>query len=765
MPLKELLESADIFTEPVLVVRTDGVIEYANRAFAAQFGLDADAVAGKRLDSLTAGWSAANEDFLRSCARSARALYGSLLFRQRAQVVAFQTRGVAYPPKSAPNACQVLLSLQPMPPTTAQAASTHLDAPMEHAQEIIDSLRRQSQILEVTLASIGDAVIVTDEHGRIVFINSVGESLTGWPAREAKNQPLAEVFQIVNERTRRVVEDPVQKVLQTGVIIGLANHTVLLSRSGREIAIDDSAAPIRMADGTLFGVVLIFRDISEQRRAEHSRAWLAAIVESTDDPIVSKTLEGVVTSWNPAAERLFGYRPEEIIGKPITTIVPTELYSEELDILARLRRGERIEHLETVRQAKGGKRIDVSLTVSPIRNEHGEIVGASKIARDIRRRKEWDHQQREAARLKDEFLATLGHELRNPLAPIQNATEIILRRLQEQPEHGPPTLRTAGEILRRQLSHLTRLVDDLLDVSRITSGRLQLRQEVVEIAPLLMNSVDSVRHAFEAQRQSVTLSMEPGTHYVRGDRVRLTQVFSNLLQNANKYTAAGGHIEVGLHYQDGTAVISVRDNGVGISRENLQAIFELFFQSRRSFDGGGGGLGIGLSLARRLVQMHGGSIDVRSEGEGRGSEFSVRLPLCAAPSAASPTAPAPDSQAASRRVLVADDNEDAALSLALLLQSLGHETRTAHDGAEAIELAEQFHPEVVFVDLAMPKLDGYEVARRLRTRPWAQRTLLVALTGWGQQTDRERTKQAGFAHHVVKPIELETLRQLLAARG
>ena len=476
-------------------------------------------------------------------------------------------------------------------------------------------------ILKLTLASIGDGVIVTDLKGRIRFLNEVAESLTGWCAERAQDQPLHSVFHIVNERTREPVEDPTLKVLQSGATTGLANHTTLLSKSGREIPIDDSAAPIRSAEGTLLGVVLIFRDITQQRRAQRAQAWLSAIVESSNDAIVSKTIEGIITSWNPAATQLFGYAAEEIVGKHIMTIVPLELHAEENDILARLRRGERIEHFETVRVAKDGHRIEVDLTVSPIKDEEGDVVGASKIARDITRRKEAERAQHEASLRKDEFLATIGHELRNPLGPIRNVTDVLCKAQLNSPE-----LRGACDILRRQVRVLTQLVDDLLDVSRVGSGRLTLRLEPIELAELLIATVNSLRHALEAKNQTITLSLGADTLVVLADRTRLTQVLSNLVQNAHKYTGSGGRIEIGLSREAGEAVVSIRDNGVGIPPGMLEEVFELFSRAGHEHDPADGGLGIGLTLSRRLIELHGGAIVARSEGAGRGSEFIVRLP-------------------------------------------------------------------------------------------------------------------------------------------
>ncbi|MGH8301210.1 MAG: PAS domain S-box protein, partial [Steroidobacteraceae bacterium] len=378
-------------------------------------------------------------------------------------------------------------------------------------------------------------------------------------------------------------------------------HTVLIARDGRRVPIDDSGAPVRRANGSLIGIVVVFRDVSGRERAEHERAWLAAIIESSDDAIASKTLDGIVTSWNPAATHLFGYQPAEIIGKPITTVIPPELHSEEAEILARLRRGERIEHYETVRVAKDGRHIDISLTISPVRGQDGTIIGASKIARDITQRKRNERLLREADQQKDEFLATLAHELRNPLAPISAAAELLKNAKTLAPE-----LRAATAILERQARHMTRLVDDLLDISRIRSGRIRLQQEAVELGELLKNVIETHRHTLAAARHQVTLAA-PGTPlHVSGDRVRLTQIVSNILHNAIKYTLPGGRINVALRTEDRQAVVSVRDNGMGIPAERLDHIFEPFAQLDTSYEHGDGGLGIGLTLARRLVELHGG---------------------------------------------------------------------------------------------------------------------------------------------------------------
>jgi PAS domain S-box-containing protein len=613
-------------------------------------------------------------------------------------------------------------------------------------------------MLDVTLRSIGDAVIVTDVAGRVTFLNAVAEQLTGWPMADARDQPSEKILRVVNERSGIAVDNPVAQVLETGGIVGLANHTVLITRDGRRVPIDDSGAPVRLPSGELVGVVVVFRDVTERKHAEHEHAWLAAIIGSSDDAIASKTLDGIVTSWNPAATRLFGYEPEEIIGKSIMIIIPPELHAEENDILARLRRGERIDHYETARISKDGRRIDISLTVSPIRDDDGEVIGASKIARDITDRKRTERLLREANRQKDEFLATLAHELRNPLAPICAAAELLKNAKSMAPE-----LRAATAILERQARQMTHLVDDLLDVSRITSGRIRLHLEPLELADLLKAVVETYRQSAEAARHQISLAAGGEPAYVSGDRTRLTQIFSNILHNAVKYTPPAGRIEIGLRTENRHAVVSIRDNGMGIPPEMLEHIFEPFAPLDRSYERADGGLGIGLTLAKKLIEMHDGRIEARSAGRGKGTEFLIRLPAIAAAPVQRASAPHKHSDAVvSCRVLIADDNHDAAVSLSMLLQAMGHDTRVVHDGIEALEEAEVFRPDIVLLDIGMPRLDGYETARRLAAKPWAAATQIVAVTGWGQETDRQRAKDAGFHRHLVKPVDLDALREVMS---
>ncbi|NOT24960.1 MAG: PAS domain S-box protein [Acidobacteria bacterium] len=503
------------------------------------------------------------------------------------------------------------------------------------------------------------------------------------------------------------------------------------------------------------------RDYLEEReRSVQAQALLAAIVATSDDAIVSKTMEGTILTWNEGAERLFGYSADEVIGRPVTLVVPPDRYDEEMSILARLRLGERLDHFETVRLTKDGRRIDVSLTVSPLRDASGQIYGASKVARDITQRKQAEAALRDVDRRKDEFLAILAHELRNPLAPIRNSLH-ILRLTSQQDAVG----QHVGDMMERQVNHMVRLVDDLLEVSRITSGKIELRRERLDLAGIVRSSVETSRPLIEAVGHQLSVTFTPEPLMVEGDPVRLAQVFANLLNNAAKYTDPGGHIWISTGRDGNWGAVSVRDTGAGISSEMLPRVFELFAQGEHLSERSQGGLGIGLTLVKSLLEMHGGSVEGFSEGLGRGSEFVVRLPLAAVhvvdvPRTCTREVPAPNLQA--RRVLVVDDNHDAAESMGMLLQILGAEVRVVYSGPEALESLSGYQPSAVLLDIGMPGMDGHEVARRIRQHPDFHDVTLIALSGWGQEEDRRRSKQAGFDYHLIKPADVNALQNLLA---
>jgi PAS domain S-box-containing protein len=494
----------------------------------------------------------------------------------------------------------------------------------------------------------------------------------------------------------------------------------------------------------------------ELRKHFEDQALLAAIVASSDDAIVSKTLDGIIVTWNVSAERMFGYSADEAIGKSITLIVPPDRRAEERMILDKLVRGERIDHFETVRVARNGKTIDISLTISPIRDATGRIIGASKVARNITAQKKAEQDLRDADRRKDEFLAMLAHELRNPLAPIRNSLHIL--RLAGKSDSAVERVR---EMMERQVHHMVRLVDDLLEVSRITRGKIELRKERVDLADVMRSAIETSQPVIEAGGHQLELVLPAEPLIVEGDPIRLAEVFGNLFNNAAKYTDGPGLIRVTATRKEGAVVVSVRDSGIGIASEMLPRVFEMFTQLEGSHAQRQGGLGIGLTLVRSLVEMHGGSVTASSEGPGKGSEFVVRIPLA---DGLPMTRVEPERKPSSRlplKVLVADDNHDAADSLGILLKFLGAEVRVVHDGAAALRALETFVPDLALLDIGMPGMDGYEVARGIRQKPSGKEVVLIALTGWGQDEDRRRSEAAGFNHHLIKPADIDALQALM----
>jgi PAS domain S-box-containing protein len=653
---------------------------------------------------------------------------------------------------------------------------------------------------------------------------------------------------------------------------------------GSRIWFEPYPTPLFDESGNLVGGINMLVDITARKQAEEATARLAEIVKSSDDAIISKDLDGIIRSWNRGAQHLYGYSANEIVGKPVTTLIPDDHLDDEPAILARLRRGERIDHYETVRRRKDGSLVDISLTVSPVRDSTGRIIGAAKIARDITERKrteealrdseerfrmladnmaqlawtcdklgnvtwynrrwleytghsfeemrDWgwtkchhpDHVDRvvasvthsretgeiwedtfplrgkdgkyrwflsraipirdtkgniirwfgtntdvteqlaaeeslrEADRRKNEFLAMLAHELRNPLAPIRNAVQIL------QLAGGDETIQSVSDTMERQVNQLVRMVDDLLDVNRISKGKIELRTSRVELAAVVHHAVEAVRPNCENRGHDLSITLPEQPVYLDADLARLAQVIANLLNNACKFTNNGGRISLTAEPQGDQVVIRVTDNGIGIAPDQLPRIFDMFTQVDTSLERSVSGLGIGLTLVKNLVEMHGGTVEARSNGLGQGSEFVVRLPLGVAVPEASRPAPTDGKPAAivSRRILVVDDNRDSAKTMAVLLKLSGHEAHTAFDGLEAVAAAEALRPHVILLDIGLPKLNGYETAITIRDQPWGKDMLLIAVTGWGQDDDRQKAKDAGFDAHLVKPVDHAALTKLLA---
>ncbi len=637
-------------------------------------------------------------------------------------------------------------------------------------KERTQELAEQAERLRTTLASIGDAVITTDTAGRITNMNAVAESLTGWANADAGGQPLDAVFNIVNETTRQPVENPAFRALQEGVIVGLANHTVLIGKDGTERPIDDSAAPIRCKLGEVVGCVLVFRDVSELHRHEAElrkrTAQLHFALGSTGVGMWLNPLPFGDLNWDARTKELFCVRPGEKLTIELlwSRLHPDDREPTRLAVEVALRDRTLYDVDHRVVNPDTGEVRWVRSAGRATYNEDGLATRFDGVSQDIHDRRKLEEELRqvaaalsEAHRRKDEFLATLAHELRNPLAPIRNGLQVM-----KLAGNNTEVVERSRRMMERQLEQMVRLVDDLMDVSRITRGKVELRKERVQLAAVVASAVETSGPLIEQMGHTLTVTQPELPVFVDADPTRLAQVFMNLLNNAAKYSEREGHIGLTVEQQGTDVVMTVKDTGIGIDADHLPRIFELFTQVDRSLEKAQGGLGIGLNLVKRLVEMHGGRVEARSDGPGRGSEFTVRLPVVVEAPVLKPVGEDVAAPKSSLRILIVDDNKDGADSLAMMLKILGNDTRTAYDGQEGIEQAEQYRPDVTLFDIGLPKLNGYEACRHIREQPWGQAVILIAVTGWGQDEDRRRSREAGFDHHMVKPVDPQVLMKLLA---
>jgi PAS domain S-box-containing protein len=794
-------------------------------------------------------------------------------------------------------------------------------------------MREEREQFRVTLASIGDAVIATDAEGHVTLMNQVAEALTGWALGAAAGRPLAEVCAIVHERTQQPVENPALRAIREGRIVGLANHSVLITRDGRRIPIDDSGAPIRDGQGAIVGAVLVIRDISERRRAA-DRFRLA--VESAPSAMLIVNQRGEIVLVNEQAERLFGYERRELLGQRAALLVPEGDASPETAgaLWASPRPETRAIEREVIARRKDGTEVAIEVGLSPLEIE-GELMTLASIVdvtdrraaalelqaayQDARTRQreaeslaavarsintldldtalqkivesasgllaadvatlfrldvesghmtlaaaggplgatlarnvtvppgtglvwlaverreavasddllndprfvhapamrarieaaphraglavplvvqgrtrgalfvgvlpgrsfsadetrlvtafadqaaivmanaELYHDAERANRAKDEFLAMLGHELRNPLGAIAGAAGV----LKATASGGEAADRErARAVIERQVEHLARLVDDLLDVSRVTTGKVRLERQRLDLGALVGSAMSAWRAAGRFARHEVALDLT--SSWVEADETRLEQVVGNLVGNALKYTPAGGGVTVRVRADGPWTVLEVADTGAGIPPNLGERIFELFVQGDRPLDRAQGGLGIGLTLVKALVGLHGGTVDVRSEGAGRGSVFVVRLPAVPRPAEAPVPAPLSAPPPARLRIVLIEDNDDAREILRVALTLAGHQVWDAADGRVGVELVASRAPDVAIIDVGLPGLDGYEVARLIRTGPRGASVRLIALTGYGQAEDRQRALSAGFDAHLTKPIAPDRLAAAIA---
>jgi two-component system, chemotaxis family, CheB/CheR fusion protein len=586
----------------------------------------------------------------------------------------------------------------------------------------------------------------------------IGRRITDFSHNIERPQLIDEIEQV--RTTGRVVEDEVRDRNAVPYFL-----RILPYRTNRNGDLDAEASEIA-------GVVLTLTDLSALDRARAHLAELSAIVESSEDAIIGNTLAGTITTWNRGAARLYGYPAKEAIGHGVDMLMQEGREAELGSLLERARRGETVEHVRALSRDRNGAHVEVSATLSPIHDREGAIVGVSAIGRDIAplidaQRQLEDRQRRiaslleqaeEGARRREQFIAMLSHELRNPLAAVMNATTLI----KKQPEID--SIARCQAVIERQATHMKRLLDDLLDVSRITRGKFQLLDDHIDLRTAIESAIESVNPLFGERGVTLEASLPRHAMPVRGDAGRLMQVVVNLLSNAANYSPRASTVRLLVTIEDGDGVLRVIDHGVGIESELQGKIFDLFVQSEQRLDRSRGGLGVGLSLAKNIVDLHGGTIEVQSDGPGKGSDFRVTLPLIpgAMPDLGADRAPVRRGDRC--RIVLVDDQADSREMLRMLLESRDHEVIDVEDGPSAIEVISREKPDVAFIDIGLPAMNGYEVAQRLREQRALDDVLLVALTGYGAPSDVSAAHAAGFDEHLIKPAELAKLERILASK-
>jgi PAS domain S-box-containing protein len=639
-------------------------------------------------------------------------------------------------------------------------------------------------IMRATLESTTDAILVTDEKAKIVDFNKSFIGLWKIPRESLEGRKLPEVWELMsgNFADRQQFNTRLEEIVASGQESG----DLLELTDGR---VFDRSSKVLTLEGEGAGRVWSFRDVTERHKFEITANRLAALVASSDDAIVGKDLNLIVTSWNFGAERIFGYTAEEMIGTSIMRLIPPDRLEEEREILSRIRRGERSDHFETVRLAKDGRRLNLSMTISPIMDASGNVIGASKVARDISERKkaeealkkameEADAANRErlqlldserearsqaerASRMKDEFLATLSHELRTPLNAVLGWAN-ILRHGNLQGEE----LKQGLDIIERNGRVQAQIIEDLLDMSRIISGKVRLDVQWIELSAILNELIETLRSTAQAKGVYLQARLDPFARPISGDPNRLQQVFWNLLNNAIKFTPKGGKVEVLLEHASTEIKVSVIDTGEGIATEFLPYIFDRFQQGDASTTRRHGGLGLGLAIVKQLVELHGGNVRVQSDGLGKGAIFSVRLPLTAVYSEPEKEAhlpkaklrenpPMPEVSLAGIQVLVVDDEIDARDLVRKLLEMAGATISTAGSASEAMEHIVARRPDVLVCDIGMQEEDGYSLIRRLRAIEKKEERVLpaVALSAYARSEDRTKAIRSGFQIHLAKPVE------------
>ena len=627
-------------------------------------------------------------------------------------------------------------------------------------QDSTGSLQEVEQHFAQLVAGVQDyAIFLLEPDGRVRTWNAGARRIKGYAADEIIGQSFTKFY-----TPEALATGWPQRELVLAAEQGrFEDEGWRVRKDGERFWANVVITALRDDDGRVNGFLKVTRDLTERKHSEEmlrqSEERFRLLVDGVQDyAIFMLDPDGHVISWNVGAERIHGYQAYEIIGKHFSEFYPSEAAAagrpqQELD--AALAHG-RVED-EGWRVRKDRRLFWANVVVTALYDKSGELRGFAKVTRDLTERRKVEELEL-ADRQKNEFLAMLAHELRNPLAPIRNGIELL-----RMSEVEPAAVQQTTAMMERQVAHLVHLVDDLLDVSRIVSGKIALRREPVDLRTVVDRAVEEIQPAIDARGNELMVSMPARPIVVDADIVRLAQVLSNVLANAAKYSPKPSQIWLTAERSGSEVLIRVRDQGVGIAPEFLPNIFNLFAQADVPLARTEGGLGIGLTLVKSLIEMHGGAVTATSPGIGQGSEFVVRLPVSEATPAAAPKPTGPGSASSKRKVLVVDDNVDAAITVSALLKAWGHDVQTVYNGPAALETARGFRPDVVLLDIGLPGLSGYDVARKLRAEGIHERMLITALTGYGQAEDRARAQAAGFDYHLTKPPDTAILEALLAA--
>ena len=632
-------------------------------------------------------------------------------------------------------------------------------------------------LLAAIVDSSDDAIISKNLDGIITSWNRSARLIFGYTPAEAIGRPMT----ILLPADRKAEEAEILQRVRRGERIDHI-ETVRQRKDGSLLDVAATISPIQSVGGEIVGASAVLRDITERKRGDRAGLLLASIVSSSEDAIISKSLDGIITSWNEGAQRIFGYAVDEAVGRSVLMLVPADRKEEEPAILARLRRGERVDHFETIRVRKDGQHFPVSLTISPMRDSTGRVVGASKIARDITELKRIAGEREQllqseraaraqaehANRMKDDFIATVSHELRTPLNAIVGWTAVL-----REGDHGPEVAEGV-EVIQRNALAQAQLIEDLLDLGRIASGKLALQAVGIDLAELVREATAAVGPGAAARSLEIKIALEHGMAAIRGDKQRLQQVLGNLLTNAIKFTPDGGTVRLTTRRRHSSVEIEVADNGCGMAPDFLPHVFERFRQADSSTTRRFGGLGIGLALVKQLVELHGGTVRADSPGLGEGSTFTIVLPSASPATRAPGEAPADaESRAAESlagiKVLLVDDDRDSLAVLGRVLGTRGALVRAAAGMDEALAAFADFGPDIVLSDIGMPLHDGYELIRRLRQLPGGATVPAAALTALARSEDRMRALHAGYQTHLSKPIApaevVAVVRSLVSLRA